>query len=105
MLLLTTAQKVQLSIRPVDAYGNPARIDGTPTWSSSDASIGTMEVAPDGLSAYFITAGVIGLCQVSVQADADLGSGTRTIAATLDIQVEPSEAVALSIISAAPEGK
>jgi hypothetical protein len=80
-------------------------VDGVPTWSLSDDTLGTIDVAPDGLSAYFVTAGLTGLCQVSVQADADLGAGVRSIAATLDIQVEPSEAVSLSISAGTPEAK
>jgi hypothetical protein len=103
MLLLTNAQKVSLSIQPVDQYGNPARIDGVPAWNNSDATIGTLTPAADGLSAVFETLGPVGTVQVSCSADADLGAGTRSISGTLDIQVEPSEAVSLSINAGTPE--
>lgn len=102
MILLTNAQKVGLSIQPVDQYGNAARVDGVPAWSVSDPSIGTLTAAEDGLSAEFVTAGPVGLVQVSVQADADLGEGVRHLTGTLDIQVEPSEAVSLSVVAGEP---
>src|SRR5262245_34232488 len=44
-LVLTDTQQCDLSIQPVDAHGHPARIDGTPTWSSSDDAI--CPVTPD----------------------------------------------------------
>lgn len=103
MLLLTNTQKVQLSIRPVDAYGNPARVDGVPVWTLSDDTLGALTVAADGMSAWFATLGPVGLLQVNVQADADLGAGVRTLGAALDIQVESGEAVGLSIIAGTPE--
>lgn len=103
MLLLTNNQKVTLSIKPVDAYGNPARVDGVPEWTTSDATIGTLEVAGNGLAAVFTTTGPVGLTQVNVTADADLGAGVRTLSAALDINVESGEAVALSIIAGQPE--
>lgn len=105
MLLLTNAQKVKLSIQPVDQYGNPARVDGVPTWNNSDETIGTLTAAADGMSADFVTAGPVGTVQVSVTADADLGGGTRSISGTLDIQVEPSEAVSISINAGTPEAR
>lgn len=105
MLLLTNAQKVGLSIQPLDQYGNAARIDGVPEWNTSDATVGTLAVADDGLSAVFTTAGPLGTTQINVSADADLGTGVRTISATLDIQVEAAEAVSLSIKAGTPEPK
>ena len=100
-LLLTDSQKVVFSITPVDAHGHAARVDGIPSWSVSDPAVGTITVSADGLSAEFL-ASAPGMVQVSVQADADLGAGVRTIAGTLDIQVEPGEAVGLTITAGAP---
>lgn len=105
VLLLTNGQKVDLLIQPVDAYGNAARVDGVPVWSVSDASMGSVSPSADGMTATFTTAGPLGTVQVNVQADADLGQGLRTIAATLDIQIESGEAVALSIVAGVPQPK
>lgn len=104
MLLMTIDQKVTLSIQPVDRLGNPARVDGSPTWTLSDGAVGTIEPAADGMSAVFTTTG-LGITQLVVKADADLGAGTRTIQGTLDIQVESGEAVSLAIVAGAPEPK
>lgn len=104
MLLLTIDQKVALRIQPVDRLGNPARVDGLPHWALSDMSIGTLEVAADGMSAVFVTS-ALGVTQVNVSADADLGTGVRTIAGTLDVQVESGEAVSLTVLANAPEPK
>lgn len=101
MVLLSDSQKVVFSIQPVDAKGYPARIDGAPSWNVSNPSVGQVVVMPDGLSAEFV-AGLPGMCQVSVVADADLGSGVRLIAGTLDVQVEPGEAVGLTINAGVP---
>lgn len=103
MLLLTTTQKVKMEVQPSDADGNPARIDGMPVWNISDAAIGTLAAAPDGMSCYFLTTGVMGTVQVSVTADADLGAGVRALSATLDISVEAGEAVTLGIRVGTPE--
>jgi hypothetical protein len=51
MIVLTATQQVQLSIAVVDRKGNPARVDGVPAWSVSDAAVLTVEPAADGLSA------------------------------------------------------
>lgn len=105
MLLLTDAQKVALAIQPIDAHGHLARVDGVPSWSLSDNSLGVLDVAADGLSAVFTTGDQLGLVQVNVSADADLGGGVRTISGTLDIQVEGGEAVSLGITAGVPEPK
>jgi hypothetical protein len=101
-LILTDEQKVQLSIQPVTAAGNPAAVDGVPVWSVSDATILTLDVAADGMSAWAISAGPLGTSQVSVTADADLGAGIRNISAVLDVQVVAAEAVAMAITAGAP---
>lgn len=105
MLILTTAQKVTLTVEALDAYGNPARIDGVPTWQVSDPALGTLVPVEGTMSAVYTTLGVLGLTQVSAQADADLGAGVRPITCTLDIAVEAAEAVSLGIKAGAPEGK
>lgn len=102
MLLMTNGQKVEMGIQPVDAYGYPAKVDGVPTWGVSDPTIGQIQPAADGLSATFTTLGPVGLVQVNVSADADLGAGMKTISGTLDIQVEAGEAVSLSITAGVP---
>lgn len=102
MVTLVVGYKLPLSILPVDAAGNPARVDGVPGWTVSEAVYGALEVAADGLSATFVPAGVLGAVQIRVDADADLGGGVRTISGLLDVQVEAGEAVSLSITAGVP---
>jgi hypothetical protein len=103
MLILTDEQQVTLSVAFKTAKGNPATVDGAPTWRSSDDSIATVEPSADGLSAVVKAAGPVGTVQVSVEADADLGTGSRLITGTLDIDVRAAEAVVADIAAGAPE--
>lgn len=105
MIVLTDEQKVSLSIMPVTAANNPAKVDGVPQWSVSDPAIITLVVAADGMSAEAITAGPLGTSQVSVSADADLGDGVRTITGILDIEVQAAEAASVGIVAGTPELK
>jgi hypothetical protein len=101
-LILTDEQKAQLSIQPVTAAGNPARVDGVPVWTVSDDTVATVEVSEDGLSAWVVSTGKLGTTQVAVTIDADLGEGVRAVAATLDLQVIAAEAVSVTISAGTP---
>jgi hypothetical protein len=106
MLLLTNAQEVDLAVQPLDQFGNPAPLDGAPTFASSDPAI--LTVAPDAtnpLAAVARTVGPTGVVQVTVSADARIGPEVVTLSGTLDIQVEPGEAVTLGIVTGAPRPK
>lgn len=37
-ITLTNAQKVHITLTPMDAQGNPAPVDGVPIWALSDPS-------------------------------------------------------------------
>lgn len=104
-LQLQDVEKVALLIAPVDAVGNPAKVDGVPVWETSAPSIVTLEVAADGLSAVASTEGPLGAVRITVTADADLGAGIETITGVLDIEVIASKAVSLSITAGTPEPK
>ncbi len=103
-MILTVDQKVKLTIAPVDKYGNPAPVEGI-VWISSDPTIMTVEVSPDGLSAAAVTAGKIGTAQVSVVADAKIGEEVKEITGVIDFDVKGGEAVTLSVMAGAPEAK
>lgn len=102
MLTLTDIQGVDLSVAPVDAKGNPAKVDGAPVWVVSAPDVCDIAVAADGLSAHVTAKGPLGSCQVTVTADADLGEGVRNITGMLDVEVIASEAASLSITAGAP---
>ncbi len=102
MLSLSSIQKCVVSITPVDKKGHPASIDGVPVWTVSADGIVSLFPAPDGLSCE-IVAETPGSCQVNVSADADLGSGVKTITGTLDVTVTASEAAGFTINTGAIE--
>lgn len=102
MFVLPADKKVSASVSWVDRKGNPALIDGVPTWSTSDGSVTALEVAVNGLSAVLL-GGVVGNCQISVSADADLGAGSKPVVALLDVQVVAGEAAVGVIVPGALE--
>lgn len=97
MLRLPDDKQVQLSINPLSRRGNPARIDGTPRWTSSDESVVTLTPSEDGKSATAKAVGPTGTAQISVVADADLGEGVREITGIETIEVVEGEAATVGI--------
>jgi hypothetical protein len=63
-----------------------------------------LEPAADGLSCVALS-DQIGVAQVQVTVDADLGPGVRTLTALLDIEVVAAEAISLGVIAGVPELK
>lgn len=53
-----------IAIQFLDAKGNQATPGATPEWSSSDESVGTLDVADDGMSAVFTPSGEVGATQL-----------------------------------------
>lgn len=101
MLMLTDIQKVNLSIKPLDAVGNPAALFGAPVWASSDPAILTVTPAADGMSCMVTTVGPLGTAQVTVACVAS-ADGKDKLNGVLDIQVVSSEATSVSISNDAP---
>jgi hypothetical protein len=98
-LVLRADEKTVLRIQPVDVGGNPAKLDGAPTWAveGTNPEVVTLSPSEDGMSCELVTTGTLGTCQVRVTGDADLGSETRSISGLLDVQVEAGEAVNFTI--------
>lgn len=104
-MILKDNEKVTGIVNPLSAAGNPAPVDGVPVWASSDPAIVTVEAAPDGLSAVVSAVGPLGTAQVSVQADADMGTGVKAIVGVGDVQVVASDATTVAITFGTPEPK
>lgn len=100
---INTDQKVKLTVKPLTQKSRPALVHGIPAWSSSNPSIISLVVAPDGLSAYAFAAGTIGTATVGVAADADMSSAIRQIQTTIDITVTAAEAASLVLDPSSPE--
>lgn len=105
-LSINTAQKIKVTLAPVTASGNPAVLDGTPTWTVTQGS-GTVVPEADGLSAYIVSPATVDgvVTVVTVSADADLGSGVRTIEDVINTTITNEEAAALGITAGAAEPK
>ena len=56
----------------------------------------------DGLSAVISSTGKLGVCQVNVTVDVDMGEGVEAITGTLDIEVKAGKAVDLGMDVGAP---
>ena len=97
MLNLSNEQKVTLSVEGRSAAGNAADVAGVASWSVSDASVASLEVAPDGRSAV-LSAVAPGSVSVSV-VDGNGASGS------LDVTVEAASATSLVITAGVPESK
>ena len=96
-------QQVRLSINPLDRAGNPARVDGAPSWVSSNESIVSIQPEANGLVALAVAVNQIGVAQITVTADADLGSGVLNLSETATISVVGGQAVSLGMSAGAPE--
>ena len=101
-ITITASQFFTAAVAAVDARGNPATLDGPPTWVVSDPALLALTVEADG-SARVAAVGPTGNAQLTVSADADLGEGTRTLSGLLDVTVAPGEAVALTITPSVPQ--
>ena len=101
LITITNEEKVQVTLAPTTAAGNPATLDGAPTWTVTTGDA-TLEVAADGLSAFLVSGAADTNSQVTVTADADLGEGVVTLTDTIDLAVVAASASALGAIVATP---
>jgi hypothetical protein len=103
MLVLKDAQKVTITVSPIDAKGNTAQVDGVPAWAVADPAILTLVPSDDGLTCVATTTGAVGTTQITITADADLGEGVKTISGLVDVEVVSGMAAGLNIVAGTPE--
>lgn len=102
-LIMKVSQKCDLAIVVEDGKGNPAAVDGIPSWSVSNPTLLTVEPSvPDGMSAVLRAVDPVGTSQVSVQVDADLGEGLKPITGLLEVQLLAGDAVTVDIEAGTP---
>ncbi len=89
-------QSVTAQVAFVDAKGFPAKVDGAPVWSVSDAALCEMTVSEGGMSASFKALAPGGVL-VSLSADADLGEGVKSITGEAALNILEGEAVGVVI--------
>ncbi len=98
MFRIPNTYDLQLVIGPVDAKGLPAQVDGVPVWTSSDETMATVVPTADGLGCLVVPQVPLSTgFQVRVEADADLGAGVRSLTGSIELEIGPSEAVAIGI--------
>lgn len=104
VLQMSNSQKCLVRLAPKKASGQPARLDGIPTWETSDPTTATVSATTsDGLEAQVVASGPLGACQIIARGDADLGSGVRPIVGVLDVEINEGEAVVLELEPGTPE--
>jgi hypothetical protein len=97
-MILTDSQQVVFSVQPVDKRGNPTTVAGVPAWTVSDPTLGTLNVAADGLSATFLAVGPLGHVQVA----ATLVDGATTLSGTAEIDIVAGAAATLNLTAGTP---
>ena len=102
---MTNHQQVPLTISPVDALGDPAPIDGIPTWTTSDSAIVALEPDSSGMAAYAIAVGPLGVSSILVEADRNMGTEVSIITAGVDIRVIALPAMDLQLEAGEPEAQ
>ena len=86
---------------PVDAKGKPAKLDGVPVWALDDeTNCQITSQAADGLSCVVHLGDNPSATQLTVTADADLGSGVVTLQSQAVVNIVAGDAVALGDVSA-----
>jgi hypothetical protein len=101
-LILSATQQCDLSVTNTDSRGNPAPVHDA-AWTSSDLALLTITVnATDANKAVVKAVGPTGTALVTYTADADLGQGVVPIIATMDVVLNPGQAVVSSITAGAP---
>lgn len=98
LITITNEQKVQVTLQPLTAAGNPAILDGAPVWTVTEGDA-TLEVAEDGLSAFLVSGAADVNSTIAVAADADLGEGVVALADTITLAVVLASASTLGLVA------
>lgn len=102
MAAITATQQFSATLNPKDRRGNPAVLDGVPTWAVENPTVISIEPSADGLSAVIKAQGV-GESNYNANGDADLGAGVRPIIAQGHVVVSRGEATVVEITEGAAE--
>lgn len=99
MATLKINQEIDLAFTALDAIGNPAQVDGIPTWASSDPEVAEVVPAENGLSARARAGLKLGRTEITVTADADLGEDVANITSPpFLVDVVAGQAVSIEIV-------
>lgn len=95
---LQLSQEVEGQVNPVDKKGKPAKVqEGSVEFSTSDEDVAIVVEDPNDETKFVIKAKGIGVAQISIKADANLGDGVKTVETFLAVEVFPNEAVGFGV--------
>jgi hypothetical protein len=97
---MTTEEKVQVTVSPLTATGQPAQLDGPVSFMVMSGDC-TVEVIDD-TNAYLVSGSALADSLVQVSADADLGSGVQTLEDAVTVHVLGAMATSLGLRAGAP---
>ena len=98
LITITNEEKVLVTLAPTTAAGNPATLDGVPTWTVIEGDA-TLEVSEDGLSSFLVSGNADVNSKIEVTADADLGEGVVTLTDVIDLAVVAAQASVLGLVT------
>ncbi len=94
---MSDSQQVTVTIKAVDKKGNAATLDGVPEWSSDNSDVLALTPSPDGMSCLVQAVGPLGTGNITMKADADLGTGTTEIVGTLEVDITGGQATVVTL--------
>ncbi len=103
MFQLGSSQQTRVSVQFRDRRGNEARIDGIPEWMTDNSDVLALEPAEDGRSCLVKAVGPLGVGRLTLSADGDVGTGTRPIIGTVEIEVTAGDATVVQLVPGVPE--
>jgi hypothetical protein len=103
-LTMTSTQQATGQVQPVDIKGNPAQVEaGTVEYTIDDPSIAEVIEDPDDETKFTVRAlGPVGVTQLTIRADADLGEGVKHIETFAAIEITPAGAVGFGVTFGTP---
>lgn len=99
MVSIKSTQEQDIQISTFDRLGNPAPVEaGSVKFVSSDESVFTVHQDPEDQTKAVVKAKGLGVAQLNVSADADLGEGVVTIEGFTGVEILPALAVGFGFV-------
>lgn len=109
VVLITDSQQFEVTVSGgVDKRGNAAPLDGSPTFSSANPALVTVEADPGGDPNSALVKAVGGLTpdgspvRITITADAKIGPEVVNIEDFVDVTVVAGDAVSLGLVAGTP---
>ncbi len=99
---MLTRQFYTLEATFLDSKDKPAKVDGTPTWSTDNSDVVTLEPSADGTSCKVSSGDMPGTANIQVSADSDLGPDVKLIIGTDAVSVHNRPAVTVKLKGSEP---